>query len=260
MNVVIIEDEILTAEDLKDIVLQIEPKAQVVAVLHSVKEAVQYFQNNPMPQLIFSDIQLGDGLSFDVFSKVEISAPIIFCTAFDEYAIDAFNVNGIHYLLKPFNAEKIREALDKYHKLQNSFSYQSQTLENVYEAIKQSAVQNSERRATSVLVYYQNRVIPIKLEDVALFFIKNEATYLYTFDQKTYHVSKTLDELQQLDTNLFYRANRQFIINRNAVKEAAHHQSRRVTVELAIPFNDIVTISKEKIGHFFDWLTSEGRL
>ncbi len=258
MNVVIIEDEILTAEDLKDVILQIEPKASVVAVLHSVKEAVNYFKSQPMPHLIFSDIQLGDGLSFDVFSQVEISAPIIFCTAFDEYAIDAFNVNGIHYLLKPFNAQKIREALDKYQTLQSSFSYQSKTLETVYEAIKLSANQSAERRATSVLVYFQNRVIPIKLEEVALFFIKNESTHLYTFDQKTFPVSKTLDELQQLDSNLFYRANRQIIVNRNAVKEAAHHQSRRVTVELNIPFNEIVTISKEKIGHFFDWLTSEG--
>jgi two-component system response regulator LytT len=255
MNIAIIEDEILTAEDLKEIILKEEPKANVVAVLHSVKEALAYFKTNSMPHLIFSDIQLGDGLSFDIFNAIDLKAPVIFCTAFDEYAIKAFNANGIHYVLKPFNAAKIREAIDKYHTLQDTFSSWTKSFENVFEALNLHSINQPIKKAESVLVYYQHRVIPIKLKDVAVFYIKNEVTYLYTFDHKTYIVSKTLDELQQLDTDMFYRANRQYIVSRNAVQEASHYLSRKVSITLNVPFSEIITISKEKITPFFDWLT-----
>lgn len=254
MNIVIIEDEQLTAEDLKEAILQADPTAHIVAVLNSVKESLHYFNNNAMPQLIFSDIQLGDGLSFDIFTKIDIKAPVIFCTAFDEYAINAFNANGIHYILKPFNVNKIREALHKYHTLQRSFTTQINTLVNVIKAFNDTQLQPMVKKTGSILVYYQNKVIPVRLDEVALFFIKNEVTHLYTFDQKTYVVSKTLDELQQLDNEMFYRANRQFIINRSVVREASHYQARKVSIELSVPFKETVTISKEKIAHFFEWL------
>lgn len=256
MNIVIIEDELLTAEDLKDVIATVLPQAEIVTTLQSVKEAVAYFKANPMPQLIFSDIQLGDGLSFDIFSEVEVKVPIIFCTAFDEYAMKAFNASGIHYVLKPFNHAKIKAAVDKYFALQNNFSAYSKSIEDVIEELKSTSLQQQPKKAEAVLVHFQNRIIPIKLEDIALFYVKNEATHLFTFDQKTYVINKTLDELQQLDAELFYRANRQYILNRHVVKEASHYQARKVSIELNLPFHEVITISKEKITPFFDWLAN----
>lgn len=252
MTIVLIEDEQLTAEDLAEVILEAEPGAEIVAALSSVEEAIRYFSSRPAPDLIFSDIQLGDGLSFDIFQAVELRVPVIFCTAFDEYAIKAFNANGIHYVLKPFNLQKIRAAFDKYRQLRHSFSGWSRSFE---ETLRMLSGQNPpQSRPNSVLVYYQDKVIPIRLEDIALFYIKNEATHLYTFDNKTYVINKTLDELQQLDEVLFYRANRQFILNRNAVREASNYLSRKVSVSLNVPFPESITISKEKITAFFDWL------
>ncbi len=253
MTIVIIEDERLTAEDLADIIKKVAPQVQVTTILQSVGEAVRYFKNNPTPDLVFSDIQLGDGLSFDIFSEVDLRAPIIFCTAFDEYAIKAFNANGIHYVLKPFNQEKIKEAFDKYDQLKQTFSSWSQSLENIVKALDSDQQENMKREGT-LLVYFKDSVIPVKLEDVALFYIKNEAAHLYTFDQKDYVINKTLDEIQRMDTHLFYRANRQYIVNRNAIKEASSYLSRKISLELNLPFNDTITISKEKMTTFLNWL------
>lgn len=258
MKIVIIEDENLTAEDLKDVIHKAIPDAEVVAMLSSVEESIQYFKTHDQPQLIFSDIQLGDGLSFEIFKELSIQVPVIFCTAFDEYAIRAFDANGIHYVLKPFNVTKIKEAYEKYQMLQHNFTQQQHVLEHIFESASlQSAIQSTVKRNNAILVYYQDKVIPIKLEDIALFYIRNEATHVYTIQQKSYVINKSLDELQQLDTYLFYRANRQYIVNRNVVKEAAQYMSRKVSITLNIPFNDTITISKEKITQFYDWLMGE---
>lgn len=255
MKIVIIEDELLTAEDLKDIILNLVPEAEVVAILSSVKEAIAYFNTQPLPQLIFSDIQLGDGLSFDIFAAINIQVPIIFCTAFDEYAIKAFDANGIHYVLKPFNAGKIKIALDKYWALQQNFVSYNQSVNNVVSSIN-SGVGHSDKKMEAILVHFQNKIIPIKLEEIALFYVKNETTHLFTFNQETYTISKSLDELQQLNPELFYRANRQYIINRFVVKEATHYQSRKVSLALKLPFDDTITISKEKLSSFLEWLAT----
>src|SRR5690554_4353602 len=121
MKIVIIEDEKLTAKDLEDMILEAAPSSQIVATLYSVKQAVAYLGKNPAPNLIFSDIQLGDGLSFDIFSEVNINTPIVFCTAYDEYALKAFRLNGIDYMLKPFTQEAVKAALEKYDDLSQAF-------------------------------------------------------------------------------------------------------------------------------------------
>lgn len=253
MNVVIIEDELLTAEDLKAMLLKTDPQINVAAILQSVEEALHYFKAAPAPDLIFSDIQLGDGLSFDIFSATAMKTPVIFCTAFDEYAIRAFNVNGIHYVLKPFNAEKVKEALDKYQNLKQTLSDWPETLEKVVRSLRADSAAN-QRKAASVLVYFRDSVIPVKLKDIALFYIRSGTSYLHTFDNKKYVVDQSLNELQQLDSHLFFRANRQFLINRHAVQKASSYLARRITVELNVPFDEMITISKEKITPFLDWL------
>ncbi len=249
MNIVIIEDERLTAEDLKDVISQVEPEASVVAVLHSVNEATQYFRTNPVPDLIFSDIQLGDGLSFEIFQTVAVKAPIIFCTAYDEYTMHAFKANGIHYILKPFDEQIIIDALSKYKALRSSFTPAEHSLSNLIQLFQQQHT-----KSPALLVHHKDKIIPVKLEEIAVCYIRNEITHIYTFTQKTYLISKTLEEIQQMGGNMFYRANRQYVINREAVLDASQYLSRKVSVSLKVPFEESITVSKEKMPHFLDWL------
>lgn len=250
MNIVIIEDESLTAEDLRDTIMEVAHEATIVKIVSSVKTAINYFQQQPTPDLIFSDIQLGDGLSFEIFKQVRISCPIIFCTAYDEHALAAFETNGIHYILKPFDTGKVSEAIEKFKKLKASFKVEEDSLNKLVALLnhRQEPVQSS------ILVYHQDKVIPIKLQDIAVFYIKNEVTHLCTFDNKIYYINKTLDEVQQLCGSNFYRANRQHIINRNAVKEVRHAQARKVSVSLSLSSMEEVVISKEKMHDFLEWL------
>lgn len=250
MNIIIIEDEMLTAEDLSDMIIQVEPQAKIVRTLHSVNEAVAYFLANEAPDLIFSDIQLGDGLSFEIFQTITFKTPIIFCTAYDEYAIDAFKTNGIHYILKPFNEKSIVEALEKYKMLRSALAPADNSLSSIFQLFQTK----SQLKTSSVLVYHKDKIIPIKMEDIAVFYIKNEVTHLYTFDKKTYAINKTLDEIQQLGGDTFYRANRQFIINRNAIQDASQYLSRKISITLNVPFEQTITVSKEKITPFLEWL------
>jgi DNA-binding LytR/AlgR family response regulator len=160
MRIVIIEDERLTAEDLSDTVLSIKPDAEIVTLLFSVKEAVNYFQINDKPDLIFSDIQLGDGLSFEIFKTIQINTPVIFCTAYDEYALTAFKANGIDYILKPFTRNALENALNKYTELKRNFSKDLQG----YEEIARLFENRNKSTATSVLVYVKDKIVPVSLK------------------------------------------------------------------------------------------------
>ncbi len=180
MTIVIIEDEKLTADDLAETIVKADPKAQILASLSSVKEAIAWFRDNEKPDLIFSDIQLGDGLSFEIFKSISSTIPVIFCTAYDEYALNAFKVNGIDYILKPFTLATIVDALAKYNELKNNFS--RKILQ--YEQILQLFEDKKKQKKGSVLVYYKDKILPVRTDDIALFYIENEITYLITFDQK----------------------------------------------------------------------------
>lgn len=251
MNIVIIEDEKLTAQDLKNIILEIAPSSKIVAVLYSVKQALEYFRENPDPDLIFSDIQLGDGLSFDIFNALNTSTPIIFCTAYDEYALNAFRLNGIDYLLKPFTYEAVKKSLDKYKELSKIFSTDQDALGEIQKILSNI---NNPVGSGSILVNHKENIIPIKVDDIALFYIENQATYLTTLSEETYFLNKTLDQVGKYCGPNFYRANRQFLINRKAIKNASHHLSRKFSINLTIPFAPLITVSREKLSEFLDWL------
>lgn len=251
MNIIIIEDERLTAEDLKDIITENNPDCNVIKILSSVKEATEYLSSHPQPDLIFSDIQLGDGLSFEIYKQVQINVPIVFCTAYDEYALTAFETNGIHYILKPFNEDKIAEAIEKFKRLKDSFHHEEDnSLSKVLDLLQTRQPENS----GSVLVYQQDKVIPVKLKNIALFYIKNEVTHLMTFDHKVYYINKSLDEVQQNCGPDFYRANRQYILNREAIKEVSQTLSRKISVTLKFDFEEDILVSKEKMTDFLTWL------
>jgi two-component system, LytTR family, response regulator LytT len=249
MKIAIIEDEKPTAKDLAKTITGIEPDAEIVKLLHSVEEAVEYLSSNSV-DLIFSDIQLGDGLSFKIFEEVDNHAPVIFCTAFNEYALEAFKSAGIDYLLKPFSKTTVAKALEKYHKLKSTFAKPSQDFAQLLKEIER----NITKKGSSIVIRQGDKIIPLDSASVALFFVENENTYAYTFEQKKFLVSEKLELLESTFAPNFFRANRQFLINRKAVKDAAQSFNRKIVVNLLVPFKEPIEIGKLKTREFMEWL------
>lgn len=250
MKILIIEDEPHTAQDLAGTIIKVAPGAEIMGILSSVKEAVNWFENNDTPDIIFSDIQLGDGLSFAIFDAIDASIPVIFCTAYDVYALQAFRAAGIDYILKPFTEKTIYAALVKYNALKDSFAKSIQSYATLEKGI------NDLKRQSAVLVHYKDKILPIKLEDIAIFYLRNDITRLITFTKEEYLINETLEEAERLAGSRFYRVNRQCLVNRMAVKDVSKYFGRKLLVNLAIPFNDKVTVSKVKASHFLDWLAA----
>ncbi len=250
MKIVLIEDEKLTAKDLKKTLQEIDPDNEVVAMLHSVEEGIDYFKTNPEVDLIFSDIQLGDGLSFQIFEATNNQIPIIFSTAFNEYALDAFKTMGIDYLLKPFSSETVSKALEKFTHLRNSAKPTLNEKSSLLKILENTLV----RKIPSIIIHQGAKIIPIEGSSIALFVIENENTYAITFDQKKYLVSEKLEILEELFTPNFFRANRQYLVNRKAIKDASHSFNRKITVNLTIPFKEQILIGKLKASAFLSWL------
>jgi DNA-binding LytR/AlgR family response regulator len=251
MRIVIIEDEKLTAVNLAETILATVPDARITAILSSVQSAVSWFRQNEHPDLIFSDIQLGDGLCFEIFKTISIHVPVIFCTAYDEYALKAFDANGIDYILKPFDKAAIEEAFQKFHKLKKSFTGNIANFDPIIQLIENK---KKETKA-SVLVYKQDKIIPVRFDDIALFYIDNEITCLITFDRKTYTINQTMEKVEAISSGDFFRVNRQFLINHKAIKEASQYFGRKLSLTLAVPFEEKITVSKNKVTDFLNWLS-----
>lgn len=248
MKIVIIEDERITAKDLEETLIAIDSTIEIMAIIKSVKEGLDFFNNHVKPTLIFSDIRLGDGLSFEILKQVNV--PVIFCTAYDEYALHAFQVNGIGYVLKPFTEASVATALAKYKALtcanETEIGRQYEKLKDIFETARP--------KVSSLLINYKDTVIPIRIADIALFCLKNEVLTLYTFDNKRYYPNMSLDELEELIGELFFRANRQYLVNRSAIIQASSLLSRKMSIHVSIMHDDIITISREKSPQFLRWL------
>src|SRR6185312_1160239 len=246
MKVVIIEDEPLMAQDLAACIRAAEPSAEVVATLSSVREAINYFRGGPAPDLIFSDIQLGDGLSFTIFVSNARTIPVIFCTAYDEYALDAFRAAGIDYILKPFSSKDISTAITKYRAFRGA--------PPAYDEVARTF---ANRKQQSVLVFYKEKIVPVDTADIALFYLHHEVTWLLTFGKLQFVINKPLEELERTIAGRFYRVNRQFLVNRRAIKDVSHYFGRKLLLNLTIPFEEKVTVGRLKANDFLDWLASE---
>jgi len=253
MKIVIIEDEEVIADELEQNITKLIAQPVDIVKLSSVKMAIAYFKNNNSPDLIFSDIQLGDGLSFEIFVAEPVSVPIIFCTAYDEYALDAFKANGIDYILKPFTSQMLDKAIQKYLQLKKVLSA-DQTPQ--YEALLQLLAGKDVQKTASVLVYHQDKIIPVNLDDIAVFYLSNEVTHLLTFLGKTYYPNKNLDELERLAGNSFFRANRQYLVCRKAITDVSNFFSRKLSLNLKVQLEEKVIVSKGKAPQFLSWLAN----
>lgn len=251
MNVLIIEDETAAAVNLKSILRSVMPDCNVIDVLESIEESVDFFndKSQPTPDLVFMDIHLADGESFRIFDSVEIQAPIIFTTAYDEYALRAFKVNSIDYILKPIKADDLRHAIDK-------FTLLSGMERNDYKSRVNTMIESSKRDSQRVfLVHFKDKIIPLSIDDVAFFYTSNEKVSAHTYSGERYVIDRTLEVLQSLlPDDEFFRANRQFIVARKAVKDIAVWFGSRLSLNLSIETPEKIIISKARVPEFKQWL------
>lgn len=249
MKAVIIEDESVAAQALQSLILEINPDIEIVATLQTIEESVEWFSESPMPELVFMDIHLADGSSFAIFDKVDITCPIIFTTAYDEYALKAFEVNSIDYLLKPINKADLERALNKLEHL--SGGPDKSSLDGLLEQMGGL----KKKYKTCFLIPERDKLIPLAVSNIAYVFIDTKTVKAITMDNHTYYLNQTLDEIMaQLDPELFFRANRQFIISRNAVKDLSVWFGNKLAVNLVVPAPEKIIVSKARVSEFKTWV------
>ncbi len=250
MNVLIVEDESHTAALLQELIEQ-DPEFIVTQTLESVAETVQYlskYQQNL--DLLFFDIQLADGHSFEIFKHIDIQVPIVFCTAYDEYSLQAIKNNGIEYVLKPFKDEEIRAALEKYKRLVSNLQPKSL-------ASFKPPISPQKTYQKNFLTQYREKSIVKRVEEVALFSVENENVYLYTFEGEKFPLFKKLEYIESVcDPEQFYRISRQMLVNRLAVQSFEPYFNRKIVLELRITPEEKAIVSRLKVSDFKKWLES----
>ncbi len=253
MKVLIIEDEEPASLRLKKLLTEIEPDAKVLDILVSVRSSVEWLSSHSAPDLILMDINLADGSSFEIFSQIKVEAPVIFITAFDEFAIKAFKVNSVEYLLKPVKKEEFVSALNKYKRLYSTkeaipdLKMLVDTLKNKQEPFKKR-----------FLIRYGEHIKTIDIGQVAYFYTEEKINFLKTKDNHTFPLDYNLDKLEtMLDPENFFRINRQFIINIDAIEEMFSFSKSRVKVKLNPPTDMDTIVSTDRSPHFKEWLSGK---
>lgn len=250
LKILIIEDEEPAAKRLLKMIREIEPGVKLLDILSSVSSAIKWFQEHDVPDLIFSDIQLADGSSFDIFKAVEVNCPVIFVTAFDQFAIEAFKLNSVDYLLKPLKQDGLQAAISKFkrtqtaatpafdmHKILMSYNNQVQTYK------------------TRFIVRYGEHIKTINTEDIAYFYTEAKTNFLTSFEGRRFAIDFHLDNLASLlDPKIFFRINRQFVISLKSIEEMFTHTKGRVLLKLKPPVKQETIVSAERSADFKIWL------
>ncbi len=248
MNVLIIEDERQAASRMQKLLTALMPEAKLLGPLDSIAATVKWLLTNEEPALIFSDIQLADGQSFEIFHQVNISAPIIFTTAYDQYAIKAFKLNSVDYLLKPIDPEELEEAINK---------FRNQTIvPSVDLSWLQTMLHSTKKQYKSrFIVKFGEKIQSISSAQIALFYSAAKTTFLQTHEGRTYIIDYALDQLDtMLDPDQYFRLNRKYIAELSAIAEIHTYSSSRLKIKLHNCSDNDILISREKVGHFKNWL------
>lgn len=249
MKILIIEDEKHTAQRLVQLIMEIKKDAQIVAVLNSVESSLLWFRNNEEPDLIFQDIQLGDGLCFEIYDSIHIQSPIVFTTAYSEYALKSFELNSISYVVKPYDKKDLQEVFDKYDNIKSHFNVpETQLLQEILFQKK-----TTYKRRFLIKIGEQYQVLNAK--DIAFVVFDHGLSFAYTFNNERFPLDLSMNELaNQLDPNIFFRINRQTIINSSSIKKISNWFNARLKLETepreAIEF----VVSREKVKDFKEWL------
>lgn len=245
MKALIIEDETAAAVNLQAILREVAPEVEVLATIETVAESVEWLRSGEQPDLLFLDIHLADGESFGIFDRVEVNVPVVFTTAYDQYALEAFRVNSIDYLLKPINPDDLRRALQKLARLSGreraAYPERVRTMNAARERV--------------FLVHVRDRIVPLDRDRIAFFYTANERVTACTHEGEGYPLDRTLESLQAvLPEGDFFRANRQFIVARSAVRDIAVWFGSRLTLTLTVSTPERIVISKARVPEFKQWL------
>jgi len=253
MKAVIVEDEVLSSRHLKTLLEELGG-IEVVAQLDSIEDTVQWFRENESPEVLFLDIHLADGSSFDIFEQVPIHCPIVFTTAYDEYALNAFRVNSISYLLKPLKKSDVQEALQKLKRLRG----QPDPSPELKELLRHLRAQ-SEYKSHFLVSARGDKLLPLKVDDIAYIHIDDGVVKAHAYDGTLYFMDQTLDELStQLNPKAFHRVNRQYILARNAIRDLDQWFHSRLAVNLTVPADEKILISRANVPEFKRWFTGRG--
>lgn len=253
MRILLIEDEPLVAKNLENLVKQLEPNATLLATIGSVKESLDWFKTNAEPDVILSDIQLSDGVSFDIFQEIQPQCPIIFTTAYDEYAIRAFKLNSIDYLLKPIDREELKCAFEKFKKLNHTSKDDfKEQLSHLLSDLENCSA--SPKFKTRFTAHHQRNIVAVTTERIACFY-RDEVIWTQTTDnQRLITDYNSLDEIEELlNPEDFFRANRQFIVNKQAIESYRTHFTGKIELKLVVVTKDEIVVSKEKAHQFRGW-------
>lgn len=251
MKTVIIEDEDLAAKSLQALVNEIDSDITVLAILQSIEESVEWFSLNAMPDVVFMDIHLADGSSFSIFDEVNITCPIIFTTAYDEYALRAFQVNSIDYLLKPISKKDLERAISKY-KHFTPTANGNEALTELIAGLKQT----HQTYKSHFLIPHKDKLIPLATNDIAYMYIDNKLVRLVTYDSQSHYMDTTLEEIMaMLDPLRFFRANRQYIIAHKAIKDISIWFGNKLSVNLKVTTPEKIIVSKARVPEFKVWYT-----
>ncbi|RLD58793.1 MAG: DNA-binding response regulator [Bacteroidetes bacterium] len=247
MKVLIIEDESLAAEQLINLLYKYDKNIIVLEVIASVKNAVKWLKNNEKPELVFMDIQLADGVSFDIFDKVELTSPVIFITAYDQYAIRAFKVNSIDYLLKPLDFDELKTAVDKFKN-----SKQSSVNQDIIEKFKNMLTNNYKNR---FVIKVGEHIRPINIEQINYFYSFEKATYINTSENRNYVIDYSLEQAEALiDPTLFFRINRKYLISLASILDIVSYSNSRLKIKLVNSDKNDIIVSRERVNDFKKWL------
>ena len=249
----IIEDEKLAAEHLQRLINQVDIKIDIIKIISSVDEALLWFDNSPLPDLIFLDVQLSDGLSFEIFNHINITCPVIFTTAYEEYAIKAFRMNSIDYLLKPIGIDDLKNAINKFISFNYNFiNTYAQTLKYKVDQVMKLLTNNYKSR---FVVNAGMHIRSVEVEKINLFYSLEKSTFLLDNSGKSYDIDYSLEQIEKLiDPKQFFRISRKYIANINAIADIISYTSSRLKLKIACSDDDDILVSRSKLAEFRRWL------
>jgi len=260
MKTLIIEDEKAAVRNLKVLIAEVAPEIEIVSVLDSIQDSIEWFRHNPLPELVFLDIHLADGSAFEIFEHVDIRCPVIFTTAYDEYALRAFKVNSVDYLLKPIDRSDIQKALQKLKQLRETDDAAPLHSGNDYRAIIKALKQEENYKTHFLIPSKGSKLLPLSVDSILFFYIHEGNVKARLANGNEHLFPQTLDEVGEcLDPARFFRANRQYLISRKAIKDIELWFHGRLAVNLIVPLSERILISKAKVPEFKEWISYSGQ-
>lgn len=256
MKIFIIEDEDLAVKKLKKTLQLVNPELEVVGSADSIASSVAWLQKNPQPDLILMDIELADGQSFEIFNRIDVKSAVIFTTSYDEYALKAFKVNSVDYLLKPIQKEDLDAALSKFIKLRTNYTAPTESIENIKQLMQefQQTIQNKEFRKR-FLVKHAQKLISIDIDQIMYFYSEDRLNFFKTLDDKKFLLDYTMDEIENMLNPIeFFRINRAFIVSIKSIDQINEYFGSRLKLNLKPSIDKETLVSREKVADFKDWM------